>query len=120
MESNDGLSQQICIHFVLFFLGYCNVSKSCQCEPIALNLNATILMSNTLYYGLNDTAVNTSLTVVATWDGKSIKLVCQRKLYHFLLILLIVHYQFIFKCFPRIVRRIKLSCDITNNSHTSY
>ena len=63
----------------MLFLEYCAVAKTCKCKPIAENLNATIFMNETLYHGLNDTAVNTSLTSIGIWDGKTIQDLCRRK-----------------------------------------
>ena len=40
-------------------------------------------MNETLYYGLNDTAVNSSLTAIGNWDGKTIQELCQRKYFTF-------------------------------------
>ena len=57
---------------------YCPVSKNCQCRDVP-TVNTTMLDENISYYGINDTAVNKSVTAVGTFDSLSIQLLCKRK-----------------------------------------
>jgi len=66
------------LNFVLY-LGYCLTVKSHNCNDIPA-INITHILSDASYYGVNDSAVNSSLTSIGTWSNNEIQLLCKRKL----------------------------------------
>ena len=54
----------------------CIVRKSCECENYP-EVNITDISSNITLYGINDTAVNISLTKLGQWDYQSVQQLCK-------------------------------------------
>ena len=60
----------------------CNTAmKSCSCSDVPVIYDMTKLQTNETFYGINETAVNASLTSIGNWDAEQIKLVCKRESY---------------------------------------
>ena len=57
----------------------CEIEKSCACQNIG-EVNSTLL-DEIQYYGVNNSAVNESLTSIGKWDAQSIQLLCKGKLF---------------------------------------
>ena len=57
---------------------YCPTQKSCECNDVP-DVNTTMLQDDISYYGVNDTAVNKSITAVTSFSAQSIELLCKRE-----------------------------------------
>ena len=55
--------------------GFCLKPKSCKCLDVQ-DINSTHLANDTNYNGVDEAAVNTSLTFIGTWNSEKIKLTC--------------------------------------------
>ena len=53
--------------------------KICDCIDVPVIYDMTILTTNASFYGVNDTAVNSSLDAISTWDTEAVKLACKSK-----------------------------------------
>ena len=51
--------------------------KMCDCIDVPVIYDMTILTTNASFYGINDTAVNSSLDAISTWDAEAVKLACK-------------------------------------------
>ena len=68
----DGLNNFIC------FSEMCDeLFKMCDCIDVPVIYDMTILTTNASFYGINDTAVNSSLNAISTWDAEAVKLACK-------------------------------------------
>lgn len=53
----------------------CEVQKGSTCQSVS-EVNSTVL-EEIQYYGVNDSAVNESLTSIGKWDAQSVQLLCK-------------------------------------------
>uniref|UniRef100_A0A7M5V0D2 Uncharacterized protein n=1 Tax=Clytia hemisphaerica TaxID=252671 RepID=A0A7M5V0D2_9CNID len=51
--------------------------KMCDCIDVPVIYDMSILTTNSSFYGINDTAVNSSLDTISTWDAEAVKLACK-------------------------------------------
>uniref|UniRef100_A0A7M5UUA0 Uncharacterized protein n=1 Tax=Clytia hemisphaerica TaxID=252671 RepID=A0A7M5UUA0_9CNID len=51
--------------------------KMCDCIDVPVIYDMSILTTNSSFYGINDTAVNSSLDTISTWDAEAVKLTCK-------------------------------------------